>query len=243
MVDQRAQDGGGRAAAERADKGPVIRAGLALPAAIAGGDPRGVVEKMRGFCQHDDPSNLYRHSVPKPKFNCLAGLTIFSAIPEGSLRIIRDPNICQLARNSRQSNYTDVADQISEDAFDRSDLILPRQLSQNASMRMRGKSVEADRPITIGTGDQKFQLPIWADILTDRHVYLRPLYCVHARNITDVANSMTSEVMASRRLGFTASPRAGRLAPARLRAPARSRYLRHIPGWCGRRRTTASAPR
>jgi hypothetical protein len=38
MVDQRAQDGGGRAAAERADKGPVIRAGLALPAAIAGGD-------------------------------------------------------------------------------------------------------------------------------------------------------------------------------------------------------------
>ena len=48
MIDQRPQDGGGGGAAERADKGPVILAGLALPAAIAGGDLRGIVEKMRG---------------------------------------------------------------------------------------------------------------------------------------------------------------------------------------------------
>src|SRR6266850_895422 len=52
MVDQCAQDGGGRAAAERPDKGPVIRAGFALPATVTGGDFRGVVEKMRGFGQH-----------------------------------------------------------------------------------------------------------------------------------------------------------------------------------------------
>ena len=58
MVDQRPQDGGGRAAAERADKGPVVRAGLALPAAIAGGDLRGVVEKMRGFGQHETLPSL-----------------------------------------------------------------------------------------------------------------------------------------------------------------------------------------
>ena len=50
MVDQRAQDGGGRAAAERADKGPVIVAGPPLPAAVTGGNPRRVVEQVLGFC-------------------------------------------------------------------------------------------------------------------------------------------------------------------------------------------------
>src|SRR5437762_7033631 len=58
MVDQRAQDGRCRAAAELADKGPVIRAGPALPAAIAGGDPRGVIEQMRGFGEHGYSSIL-----------------------------------------------------------------------------------------------------------------------------------------------------------------------------------------
>ena len=53
MVDQRAQDGRGRAAAERADKGPVVRAGLALPATVAGGNFRGVVKTMRGFGEHE----------------------------------------------------------------------------------------------------------------------------------------------------------------------------------------------
>ena len=47
MLDQRPQDGRGGGAAERADKGPVVLAGMALPAAVAGGDLRGVVEKMR----------------------------------------------------------------------------------------------------------------------------------------------------------------------------------------------------
>ena len=46
MLDQRPQHGGGGGAAERADEGPVIVAGLALPAAVAGGDPRGLVEQM-----------------------------------------------------------------------------------------------------------------------------------------------------------------------------------------------------
>lgn len=52
MVDQRPQDGRCRAAAERADKGPVIRTGLALPATIAGGDFRGIVKKVRRVGQH-----------------------------------------------------------------------------------------------------------------------------------------------------------------------------------------------
>src|SRR5439155_7785047 len=40
--------------------------------------------------------------------------------------------------------------------------------------------------------------------------------------------------------GITPWPRAGLPAPARplLRAPARSRFPRHIRGWCGRTRTT-----
>ena len=60
MIDQRPQDGRRRHAAERADKGPVIIAGLPLPAAVAGGNARGVVEQMRGLgraseslCQFD----------------------------------------------------------------------------------------------------------------------------------------------------------------------------------------------
>src|SRR5882672_7522280 len=53
MLDQRAQDGGRRGAAERADEGPVVRAGPPLPAAVARGHAGGVVEKMRGFCQHE----------------------------------------------------------------------------------------------------------------------------------------------------------------------------------------------
>jgi len=52
VIDQRPQDGGGGGAAEWADKGPVILAGLALPAAIAGGDLRGIVEKVRGLGEH-----------------------------------------------------------------------------------------------------------------------------------------------------------------------------------------------
>jgi len=52
MLHQRAQDGRRREAAERADKGPVIRAGAPLPAAVAGGDAGSVVEEVRGFAVH-----------------------------------------------------------------------------------------------------------------------------------------------------------------------------------------------
>ena len=47
-------------------------------------------------------------------------------------------------------------------------------------MRVPGKSVKTYRPIPIGAGNQKFQLPIRADILTNWHVYRRPSYCLHA---------------------------------------------------------------
>jgi len=48
MLDQRPQNGGGGDAAERPDKGPVVIAGLALPAAVAGGDAGGLVAEMGG---------------------------------------------------------------------------------------------------------------------------------------------------------------------------------------------------
>src|SRR3979411_1319054 len=57
MIDQRPQDGGGGGSAERADEGPVIVAGLPLPAAVAGANPRGVVEKMRSFAKHQNSRN------------------------------------------------------------------------------------------------------------------------------------------------------------------------------------------
>src|ERR1700759_1845773 len=49
MLHQRAQDGGGGEAAERAYKGKVIRAGAPLPPAVTGGDTRGLVEQVREF--------------------------------------------------------------------------------------------------------------------------------------------------------------------------------------------------
>src|SRR5882724_4361269 len=52
LIDRRPQDSGGRRPAERADEGPVIVAGLPAPAAVAGGDPRGIVEKVWGLGQH-----------------------------------------------------------------------------------------------------------------------------------------------------------------------------------------------
>jgi hypothetical protein len=52
VIDQCPQDGGGGCSAERADEGPVIVAGLPSPAAVAGGNPRGVVEKVLGFGEH-----------------------------------------------------------------------------------------------------------------------------------------------------------------------------------------------
>src|ERR1700691_3411981 len=53
MVHQRAQDGGGGDAAERADERPVIPAGPSLPAAVTGYHPRGLVEQMLGAGRHD----------------------------------------------------------------------------------------------------------------------------------------------------------------------------------------------
>src|SRR5437667_11833979 len=52
MVDQRTQHGRGRRTAERADKGPVVVAGMSLPAAVARRDSCGVVEKMRRPGEH-----------------------------------------------------------------------------------------------------------------------------------------------------------------------------------------------
>src|ERR1700730_14302474 len=53
VVDQRAQDGGGGDAAERADESPVIIAGPPLIAAVTGNHPRGLVEQMLGAGKHD----------------------------------------------------------------------------------------------------------------------------------------------------------------------------------------------
>jgi hypothetical protein len=53
MIEQRPQDRGGGCPAERAHKRPVILAGPPLPAAVAGGDLRGVVEKVWGLGQHE----------------------------------------------------------------------------------------------------------------------------------------------------------------------------------------------
>src|SRR5258708_1692186 len=52
VIDQRPQDGRGGRSAERADEGPVIVAGLPSPAAVTGGNPRGIVEKVLGFGKH-----------------------------------------------------------------------------------------------------------------------------------------------------------------------------------------------
>src|SRR5579862_7559169 len=52
MLHQRAKDRRRREAAERADKGPVVRAGASLPTAVAGSDAGGVVEEVRGFAVH-----------------------------------------------------------------------------------------------------------------------------------------------------------------------------------------------
>src|SRR3977135_1015674 len=60
MIDQRPQDRGRRGAAERADKGPVVVAGPSLPAAVAGGHTRSVVEKVLGPGQHEVPLILSR---------------------------------------------------------------------------------------------------------------------------------------------------------------------------------------
>src|SRR4030081_1416474 len=66
MIDQRPQDGGGGGAAERADKRPVIVAGPPLPAAVAGGHPRGLVEQMRRLGQH---IGTFRHCEPTGRTN------------------------------------------------------------------------------------------------------------------------------------------------------------------------------
>src|SRR5258708_36490380 len=61
-----------------------------------------------------------------------------------------------------------------------------------------------------------------------------------------LSNSMTPEVM-DFRSPVSGCRRAARPLPARRaaesRAPAHSRYPGHIRGWCGRKRTTASARR
>ena len=52
MLDQRPQDGRSGAAAERADKGEIVRAGAPLPAAVAGHDAGRFIEKVRSLGEH-----------------------------------------------------------------------------------------------------------------------------------------------------------------------------------------------
>src|SRR5258708_11598880 len=66
VIDQCPQDGGGGCSAERADEGPVIVAGLSSPAAVTGGNPRGVVEKVLGFGKH---FHSFRHCEPTGRAN------------------------------------------------------------------------------------------------------------------------------------------------------------------------------
>jgi hypothetical protein len=61
MIDQRPQDGGGRRSAEWADESPVVVAGSPLPAAVTGGNARGVVEKVLGPGKHEIPPMLLIH--------------------------------------------------------------------------------------------------------------------------------------------------------------------------------------
>ena len=161
MVDQRAQDGRRRAAAERADKGPVVGAGPPLPAAIAGGDPRGVVEKMRGLGQHGILPSL--RAQAKQSSGGKASLDCFVACA-------------------------------------------PR----NDAAAIMAISLNSMTPEVMLVPSCPWHKPGHDDC-----------WCL------------------------TASPRAGRLspAPALPLVPARARSPRHIRGWCGRRRTTASARR
>jgi hypothetical protein len=57
MINQRPQDRRRRGAAERADKRPVVIAGPSLPAAVAGGDPCGLVEQMWRPGMHESSRN------------------------------------------------------------------------------------------------------------------------------------------------------------------------------------------
>jgi hypothetical protein len=66
MIKQRPQDRGGSRPAERTYKCPVILAGPALPAAVTGGDLRGVVEKVLGPGKHEIPSILRRNITAAP---------------------------------------------------------------------------------------------------------------------------------------------------------------------------------
>src|SRR6185437_776905 len=53
MFEQRAQDRRRRDAAERADERPIVRAGAALPAAVAGRHARRVIEEVLCPGEHD----------------------------------------------------------------------------------------------------------------------------------------------------------------------------------------------
>jgi hypothetical protein len=55
MLHQCAQDGRGCEAAERADKGEIVRAGAPLPPAVTGGDAGGLVEQVWKFGEHEIP--------------------------------------------------------------------------------------------------------------------------------------------------------------------------------------------
>src|SRR3984957_5888299 len=69
MIDQRPQDRGGGGAAERADERPVIVAGAALPAAVTGGDVRGLVEKVPGPGKHEFSRSLAQYDGYAVHFN------------------------------------------------------------------------------------------------------------------------------------------------------------------------------
>src|SRR6266403_1540904 len=83
VIDQRPQDGGGRRSAERAEEGPVIIAGLPAPAAVTGGNPCGIVEKVLGFCEH---FHTFRH-CEEPTGPAFGGPMINSATKQSILTL------------------------------------------------------------------------------------------------------------------------------------------------------------
>src|SRR5450759_2434598 len=89
MVDQRPQDGGGGSSAERTDESPVIVAGPPLPAAVAGGHPRGLVEKVWDLRQHFGASRHCERSKAIQKKRSKSGLLRRGACHRARIRATR----------------------------------------------------------------------------------------------------------------------------------------------------------
>src|SRR3982750_4209115 len=76
MIDQRAQDGGGSSAAERADECPVVFAGLSLPTTVARAHARGLVEQV--------PGCPFKHLKSRPGLTTSASFHAGRLVPEAA---------------------------------------------------------------------------------------------------------------------------------------------------------------